>query len=94
MSFRAAQDHKATGWDTTLLMSSSTQWDDPVAMTRRRSHFCFLSCRRFCFSLTLYELYSRRTCFTCGKLYYEFDDIYVCDIDVVIYTAVSELFAV
>jgi hypothetical protein len=37
MSFRVAQDHKVTGRDTTLSKPSSTQREDPVAMTRRRS---------------------------------------------------------
>jgi hypothetical protein len=38
--------------------------------------------------------YSRQTCFACGKLYCGFNDIYMCDIEVVIYTAGTELFAV
>jgi hypothetical protein len=38
MTFRAAQDHnKATGRDMTFSTASSTQWEDPVAMTWRRS---------------------------------------------------------
>jgi hypothetical protein len=37
MSFRAAQDHKAAGRDTTLSKPSSTQSEDLIATTRRHS---------------------------------------------------------
>jgi hypothetical protein len=43
MSFRAAQDHKAVGRDTTLSMASSTRREDPVATTRHHSS-CFACC--------------------------------------------------
>jgi hypothetical protein len=78
MSFRAAQDHKVMGRDTTLSTPSSTRREDLVATTRCHSRFCFLSRRSFYFSFAHHELYSRQTCFVYGKLYCGFDDIYVC----------------
>jgi hypothetical protein len=38
MSFRVAQDHKATGRDMTLLTPSWTRREDSAAMTRHCSH--------------------------------------------------------
>jgi hypothetical protein len=43
MSFRAAQDHRAAGRDTTLSMASSTRQEDPATTTRRHSS-CFACC--------------------------------------------------
>jgi hypothetical protein len=38
MSFTVAQDHnKAAGRDTTLLMASSTRWEDPATTTWHRN---------------------------------------------------------
>jgi hypothetical protein len=38
MSFRAAQDHKVAGRDMTLLMASSTQQEDAVAVMWHHNH--------------------------------------------------------
>jgi hypothetical protein len=58
MSFRVAQDHnKAAGRDTTLSMPSSTRWEDPAAITRRRSSCFAFACCSFGFGFACRELY-------------------------------------
>jgi hypothetical protein len=71
MSSRAAHDHnKVVSRDMTSSTPSSTRWEDPTAMTWRRSFNFAFTCRSFRFAFTRRELYCLELSnFACRELY-------------------------
>jgi hypothetical protein len=77
MSFRATQDHKVAGRDTTLSMPSSTRREDPVATTRAVVILCSLAIVLVLVSCVMNYIVVELVLLVVNYIYCGFDDMCV-----------------